>query len=263
MEPFVTIMHFDLPLALEQEFGGFLNRSMMNYYEDYCELLFEAYGDRVKNWITFNEPNVATTFGYMWGFGPPYSRKCLPPKCVKPVGDKTREPYIVTHNYILAHAAAVKLYRKKFQATQRGKVGIVLQVSDYKPVTLEHENVAAAQRLLDFHTGWYVEPLVFGHYPQSLKVILKDRLPTFTGKERKMKDISTGPCLIILNGLMASAKDMGFTTLIFKTISIACQKNLLNGSMHSSMAIPLEPPRLFANNLLTELLVEKGVSGMM
>uniref|UniRef100_A0A803P8B6 Uncharacterized protein n=1 Tax=Cannabis sativa TaxID=3483 RepID=A0A803P8B6_CANSA len=114
--PFVTILHFDTPQALENRYGGFLNGSIVDDFKDYCELLFKTYGDRVKNWITINEPFVVA-LGYDIGLAPT-SRCSLPPP-IGPckAGNSSIEPYIVAHNLILAHARAAKLYKKKYQAT--------------------------------------------------------------------------------------------------------------------------------------------------
>ncbi|KAI5384952.1 hypothetical protein KIW84_071805 [Lathyrus oleraceus] len=65
IEPFVTIMHFDYPLALQQKLGGFLNHSIVTHFKDFSELLFKTYGDRVKHWTTINEGEVTVVFQYM------------------------------------------------------------------------------------------------------------------------------------------------------------------------------------------------------
>lgn len=89
----------------------FANRQDFANYADIC---FKEFGDRVKHWITLNEPLSFTVGGYANGGGPP-SRcsKGLNPNCK--AGDSGREPYLVSHYQILAHAAAVKVYREKYQ----------------------------------------------------------------------------------------------------------------------------------------------------
>jgi beta-glucosidase len=69
-----------------------------------------VFGDRVKNWFTFNEPRVVAALGYDNGFHAP--GRCS--KCAAG-GDSRTEPYIVTHHLILSHAAAVQRYREKYQ----------------------------------------------------------------------------------------------------------------------------------------------------
>ena len=82
-------------------------------YADYADFCFKMFGDRVKNWMTFNEPRVVAALGYDSGF-------FAPGRCSKEygncsAGNSGTEPYIVAHHLILAHAAAVQRYREKYQ----------------------------------------------------------------------------------------------------------------------------------------------------
>lgn len=79
-------------------------------YEDFC---FKTYGDRVKNWFTFNEPRLVAALGYDDGFFAPGRCSKAYGNCT--VGNSVTEPYIVAHNLILSHAAAVQRYRQKYQ----------------------------------------------------------------------------------------------------------------------------------------------------
>lgn len=79
-----------------------------NYYKDFCELLFKTYGDRVKHWTTMNEPQIVGLITYMHGFDNDDPEPCQATNLCK-------QAYTVVHNYILCHAAAVKLYRQNFQ----------------------------------------------------------------------------------------------------------------------------------------------------
>jgi beta-glucosidase len=71
----------------------------------------------VKNWITINEPSILAVFGYEFGIAPPL--RCSHPagKSCPAGGNSSTEPYIVSHNIILAHATAVRLYREKYQVS--------------------------------------------------------------------------------------------------------------------------------------------------
>lgn len=79
-------------------------------YADFADFCFKTFGDRVKNWFTFNEPRVVAALGYDDG-------KFAPGRCTNcsAGGNSATEPYIVAHNLILSHAAAVKRYREKYQ----------------------------------------------------------------------------------------------------------------------------------------------------
>ncbi|RDX75668.1 Furostanol glycoside 26-O-beta-glucosidase, partial [Mucuna pruriens] len=172
--PFVTIVHFDYPLAIHKNLGGFLNSSIVNYYKDYCELLFKTYGDRVKHWTTINEPQIVGLFTYMHGYDNDDPEPCQTTKLCK-------QAYTVVHNYILCHATAVKLYREKFQATQGGQIGHVLGSQSFEPYSSKSEDVAAAKRLMDFFMGWILGPVVYGDYPKIMR-----KLPNFIEEEKKI-----------------------------------------------------------------------------
>lgn len=167
-------------------------------FEDYSELCFKLFGDRVKNWFTINEPTVLAVYGYEVGIAPP--GKCSlkegvcvigsPENCLVPAGpcdfggDSSTEPFIVAHNLILAHATAVKLYKEKYQVQQKGEIGIVLASKYFVPLSETQEDKAAAERLFDFNLGWFMEPFMYGDYPKSMKELVKKRLPTFSAQEK-------------------------------------------------------------------------------
>ncbi|KAL7248832.1 hypothetical protein ACSBR1_011082 [Camellia fascicularis] len=64
IEPFVTLFHFDLPSALQEEYHGLLSSNFVEDFTNYADLCFKTFGDRVKHWITINEPQVFTVYGY-------------------------------------------------------------------------------------------------------------------------------------------------------------------------------------------------------
>ncbi|KAI6702998.1 hypothetical protein NL676_012134 [Syzygium grande] len=182
--PFVTLLHFDPPQMLEDKYRGPLNRKFVDDFRDFAEICFEMYGDRVKKWTTINEPLMVALFGYDTGFGPP--GRCSDPPGACPGGNSSTEPYIVSHNLILAHAAAVKLYRENFQAEQGGEIGICLVGQYFEPYSESSEDKQAAQRAQDFYLGWFMDPMVYGSYPRTMRRILKERLPNFTGEEKNL-----------------------------------------------------------------------------
>lgn len=115
--PMATMYHFDLPEAL-QKFGGLTNSVIVDYFEAYANLLYERFGDRVKTWITFNEPMVFCFQGYGNAFDPPNVE-------ANGVGE-----YMCAHNVLKSHAVAYRLYKKRY-AEQNGKVGITLSTQFY------------------------------------------------------------------------------------------------------------------------------------
>ncbi|CAI9089622.1 OLC1v1024228C1 [Oldenlandia corymbosa var. corymbosa] len=201
IEPYVTLFHWDVPQALESEYGGFLSDRIVDDFREFADLCFWEFGDRVKNWITLNEPWTFAVLGYAGGGTAPgrgvvntteHVKDEVPKhRCHAPHsddcnedGDPGTEPYIVTHNLLLAHAAAVKLYRDNYKC-QGGKIGITLVSQWWEPLTKTPEDVEAVERMADFMFGWYMAPITYGYYPERMRNIVKSRLPTFTDDQSK------------------------------------------------------------------------------
>ncbi|KAG8367195.1 hypothetical protein BUALT_Bualt16G0047400 [Buddleja alternifolia] len=205
IEPYVTLFHFDVPLSLEEDYGGFLSEQIIPDFVDYASVCFFEFGDRVKYWFTINESWTFAHHGYVSGGFPPghgstttsvsqlSSSSLTRHRCPVGVdltchaGDPTTEPYIVGHNLILAHAAAVDVYRRLYQAVQGGKISIVNMSSWFEPHDPENPaDVAAAARAVDFMWGWFVAPIVTGDYPPTMREYVGDRLPTFSGEQKRL-----------------------------------------------------------------------------
>jgi beta-glucosidase len=133
-----TLYHWDLPQGLHDRYGGWLNKEeIVKDYANYARVCFQHFGDRVKNWLTHNEPWCVAILGYGRGVFAPgrssdrvRSPDPVDPSAVHPLlrhgGDSSTEPWIVGHNLILAHAHAVKVYREEFKPHQKGEIGITL-----------------------------------------------------------------------------------------------------------------------------------------
>ncbi|KAL0908140.1 hypothetical protein M5K25_022614 [Dendrobium thyrsiflorum] len=191
IEPYVTIFHWDLPEALDAEYGGFLSDKIAEDFKNYADVCFREFGDRVKYWITVNEALMFTIDGY--GLG-----KLAPGRCTNgleiegigklncPVGgDSLREPYIVAHNILRSHAETVHLYREKFKPSQHGEIGITQVTNWMVPIDDSPLSKEAQERALEFNLGWFMDPIKFGDYPFSMRALVRERLPVFTDEEKK------------------------------------------------------------------------------
>ncbi|KAL3526314.1 hypothetical protein ACH5RR_010970 [Cinchona calisaya] len=98
--PLVTLFHFDLPSALQSKYNGFLDSQIVD--DLYADLCFKTYAEKVKYWITINEPQVFGQYGYFM------ERK---------MENKLAYPFTAVHNIILTHATAAKHYQQNYQAT--------------------------------------------------------------------------------------------------------------------------------------------------
>jgi beta-glucosidase len=171
--PWVTLYHWDLPLALQFEEDGWLGDHISDLFAEYAEVCFHRFGDRVKNWITINEAWVIAILGYGQGV-------------FAPGRTSTTEPYLAGHNILLAHGKAVKIYREKFQATQQGQIGITNNCDWREPASDKPEDKEAAQRALEFFLAWFADPIYKGDYPAEMKKRLGDRLPTIDQETKKL-----------------------------------------------------------------------------
>ncbi|CAL9026413.1 unnamed protein product [Prunus brigantina] len=182
LKPFVTIFHWDLPQALEDEYGGFLSRNIVDHFRDYAELCFKEFGDRVKHWITMNEPYTVSHHGYAIGCHAP--GRCSTWQNLNCTGgNSATEPYLVTHHQLLAHAAVVRLYKDEYQAVQNGSIGITLASHWFEPASEATKDINAAFRSLDFMC---MDPLSTGDYPHSMRSLVGERLPKFTEEQSKL-----------------------------------------------------------------------------
>ncbi|XP_051145282.1 beta-glucosidase 12-like isoform X3 [Andrographis paniculata] len=183
--PYVTLFHWDVPQALEDEYLGFLSPNILNDFKDFANVCFQNFGDLVKNWMTLNEPLSFANNGYDGGFFGHHA----PGRCSNdcPEGNSATEPYIVAHHLLLAHAKVVKLYKQKYQAVQKGKIGIVLVSHWFEPRNRTNpQDIKAARRVIDFMFGWFIHPIVYGSYPKTMIDIVGSRLPKFTPDQVKL-----------------------------------------------------------------------------
>uniref|UniRef100_A0A3B3IKT9 Cytosolic beta-glucosidase n=1 Tax=Oryzias latipes TaxID=8090 RepID=A0A3B3IKT9_ORYLA len=181
--PMVTLYHWDLPQVLQEKYGGWQNVSMVDYFNDFASLCFERFGDRVKHWMTFNNPWSVAVEGYETGEHAPGLK-------LKGTG-----AYRAAHHLIKAHAKVWHTYDMKWKSKQKGLVGISLTADWGEPVdTSNQEDIRAAERYFQFYLGWYAGPLFHGDYPQVMKEYIgrksgqqglgASRLPVFSAQEK-------------------------------------------------------------------------------
>ncbi|KAL5990798.1 Beta-glucosidase 42 [Asimina triloba] len=157
--------------AVVQQTGFGLSRK---YFADYAEACFANFGDRVKHWITLNEPLQTSVNGYCTGVFAPGRKE-----------NSLVEPYLAAHYQLLAHAAAVAVYREKFKAVQGGEIGITVDCEWAEAFSDSVQDRDAALRRIDFQLGWYLDPIFFGDYPVSMRERLGDKLPKFSEEEKE------------------------------------------------------------------------------
>ncbi|CAL8131573.1 unnamed protein product [Orchesella dallaii] len=176
--PMVTMYHWDLPQALQANYGGWPNESLVEHYENYARILFENFGDRVKYWITFNEPFNTCELGYGLSIAAPG------------ILGEAIQPYLCAHTILKSHAKAYRLYESEFKPTQNGQVGITIDTEWMEPRNSSNpDHEEAAERARRFKHGWFAFPVFFGDYPPVMREMVdaasaaegrnQSRLPTF------------------------------------------------------------------------------------
>ena len=182
IEPLVTLYHWDLPQALDDSYGGWLDRDIVADFATYADLCFAAFGDYATSWTTFNE--ALTFIGEGYGDGVHAPGRCSDrDRCA--AGDSTREPLVAGHHVLLAHVAAVAKFRARFGAGY--EIGMVNCGWMAWPLRGRGHagDAEAAEAFMEAQWGWFYDPVIYGDYPDSLKKRAGADLPAFTAEEKK------------------------------------------------------------------------------
>ena len=160
IEPFLTLYHWDLPQALQDE-GGWENRNTAYAFADYATLMVKRLGDRVKYWTTFNEPGVVALDGNLVGEHAPGLQD-------------PRVAFQVAHHLMVAHGLAVQAIRA---ANPSLEVGIVLNLWGADAASEDPADVAAANVAWERSETHFLDPIFKGHYPNSTYELVGENMP--------------------------------------------------------------------------------------
>lgn len=167
IQPFLTLYHWDLPQAL-QELGGWGNRDTAYRFAEYAQVMASRLGDRVKYWITHNEPLVMAMSGYLLGEHAPGIQD---PVTALQAG----------HHLLLSHGLAVTALRDTLPA--EAQIGITLNLNPIHPASEIEEDQRTAQRANALMNGIILDPLFHGHYPDDLLDTFGPLVPMMTTEE--------------------------------------------------------------------------------
>ena len=152
IEPLVTVFHWDLPVWVYQK-GGWLSERIVPLFRDYTKVVVDALSDRVKWWMTINEPGCFIMNGYLQGMHAPFKRNYLALSKL-------------SRNCMLAHAEAVKTIR--LHAKTKPMVGAAFSSGVYVPETESEEDIEKARKK-SVETGnglmanrWWMDPMILG-----------------------------------------------------------------------------------------------------
>lgn len=170
IRPLVTLYHWDLPQALEDA-GGWPNRDTAARFADYVDLVARALGDRVFDWMLFNEPAAFTYSGYLEGTNAPGGKSLL---------DFLR----ATHTVNLAQGAG---FRALKAARPSARVGTAFSMSACEPATNSEEDRLAAERAHAITNLWFLEPALRGRYPEAFTFLPETAIGIKSSDLEKMR----------------------------------------------------------------------------
>ncbi|MFM8405661.1 MAG: family 1 glycosylhydrolase, partial [Actinomycetota bacterium] len=155
IEPWLTMYHWDLPQALQDK-GGWNNRQIVQWFEEYAEVLTTKLGDRVKNWMTLNEPLCSAWIGHLYGDMAP--------------GIKDLQTALnASHHLLMSHGIASQVIRSNVKDSQ---VGIVINVTPAVPATDSADDQRAATLADGFDNRWFLNPVFGQPYPADVIEVL-------------------------------------------------------------------------------------------
>jgi len=158
--PFITLYHWDMPQALEDA-GGWPVRATAEAFVQYADVVSRHLGDRVKHWITLNEPWVSAFMGYELGVHAPGRRD-------------TAAAVRAAHHLLLAHGWSVPVIR---QNSPDASVGITLNLTVAQPASSSEADRLAAQHLDGYINRWFLDPLYGRFYPEDLAAHFEQYFP--------------------------------------------------------------------------------------
>jgi len=151
IEPMLTLYHWDLPQALQDQ-GGWANRNTIDAFSQYAETIFKEFNGKVKYWQTINEPLCAAFLSnYRGVHAPGYQDLQL--------------AVDVSHHLLLAHGNAVKLFR---ELGIEGQIGTATNTTWREPYSNWVEDIEACRREIGHNIDWFLDPIFKGEYPHYL-----------------------------------------------------------------------------------------------
>lgn len=170
IEPLVTLYHWNFPNELHRK-GGWLNRESSDWFAYYTKVVVDALSDRVRYWMTFNEPQVFLGLGYQRGVHAPFMN--LP----------TSELTQMAHHILLAHGKSVQTIR--IHAKKTPIIGFAPTAPCTMPLSDSKEHIEEARNAsFDFNeddfifsNSYWADPIIFGKYPSKAFELLKENMP--------------------------------------------------------------------------------------
>ncbi len=170
IRPSITLYHWDLPQILEDS-GGWPNRDTCSRFADYVELVSRALGDRVSDWMLFNEPSALVDLGHLEGTHAP--------------GRKSLVDFLrASHTVNLAQGAGFRALKATRPAA---RVGTAFSMSACEPATNSEDDKLATERAHAMTNLWFLETALNGRYPEALAFLPETAMGIKSGDLERMK----------------------------------------------------------------------------
>ena len=229
--PYVTLFHWDLPAALQEQLGGFTNRDCSRHLADFAERVASALGDRVSHFITLNEPQIFTMVGHAAGQHAPGLRR----------------PWLymkVLHNLLLAHGLATQAVRT---TRPDAKVGITLNLMPAHPRRDTPADRQAAELADALFNRVCLDPLFRGRYPDRLLRLAGRFSPNVQAGD--METIGTQLDFLGINNytrvLAYHAWWVPFLKMWFSGLDVAEKEYEVDGVQYTAMGWEVYPESIY------------------
>lgn len=186
IEPVVTLCHNDQPLAFTKEFNGWADRRMIDYFTQFCEIVFTRYSGLVTYWLMFNELNIMTRRTGNWHHAGIFHEGTT---CFADQVDDPVQRYQALHHLFVASARAVQIGRK---IDDRYRFGTMFTASIYYPFTCDPEDVMYAHQRTQLENHFVTDVQVKGMYPYYMKRVFKELGVDLVIEEGDLEQIHDG-----------------------------------------------------------------------
>lgn len=173
IEPLCTLYHWDLPMWVYNE-GGWENPQIVKEFMEYVQVVVDALSDRVRYWMTFNEPACFIGFGLFDGRQAPFRINRMEKE------QKFRDLARISKNVLLSHGEAVRIIRSQSKQSDP-QIGFALNARNFIPSDQAEAAVEEARRkMFDIEEGsymaanWWADPMILGKAPKYLEDVLTE-----------------------------------------------------------------------------------------
>lgn len=219
IEPIVTMYHFDLPMGLVNQYGGWVSRKAIDDFVNYADFLFKEYGDKVKYWLTINEQSVMVFMPDMLGIDVENNSE----------EEILKKSQMANYNMFIAQAKVFKLCHDKLP---NSKIGPAISYITAIPASMKSKDLLAAKQLNDYQAFSYMDIAVKGEIPQYYKKMLGNMGILFEQSEEDIKTLKEGTADFLgvnwyCTTIVKKKDDCDKNSSIFKQVEMIKDKDLL------------------------------------